>query len=111
MTAITTILDRWQRERQIHHAQRPPGTYTLHALPTGCWVNLPSPTLLLKRAAGELGQAGLEASAHGKQVWEIGYPTAPAASFTRATAANYWLWGWCVPLSAPVPERHHLHYR
>jgi rhamnogalacturonan endolyase len=31
---------------------------------------------------------------HGKQVWEIGYPTRAGDKFFKGDGENYWLWGW-----------------
>jgi rhamnogalacturonan endolyase len=71
------------------------GKYTLHAFANG--------------VLGEFAHAGITVEAgktldlkelewkpvrHGKQVWEIGYPTRAGDKFFKGDGENYWLWGW-----------------
>ena len=81
-------------------------------LPTECWANTPRPHSY--RGSGQdldLGKLDWQPVRYGKQIWEIGYPDRTGDKFFKGDGANYWLWGWGLRYSRPLPQRHHLHHR
>ena len=82
-----------------------PGTYTLHAFADGVLGEFARPTSPSRRArpstwASLNGSPCATANKSGKSATR----TAPAANSTRATATNYWLWGWCLRYGALFPN-------
>jgi hypothetical protein len=75
------------RRRQIHHHQVRPGTYTLHAFADGVLGDFAQANITVEAGKSlDLGKLDWKPVRYGRQLWDIGYPTAPAANFSRATA-------------------------
>ena len=81
-----------------------PGTYTLHAFADGVLGEFEKTEIVVEAGKDlDLGQLKWQPVRHGKQVWEIGYPTRTGDKFYKGDGENYWLWGWCLryPLLFP----------
>jgi rhamnogalacturonan endolyase len=64
-----------------------PGTYTLHAFADGVLGEFAKADITVEPGKTvDLGKLEWKPVRYGKQLWEIGYPTAPAANSSKATA-------------------------
>jgi rhamnogalacturonan endolyase len=72
-----------------------PGNYTLHAFATGVLGEFARADVTVE-AGKTLDLKDLEWKPvrHGKQIWEIGYPSRAGDKFFKGDGENYWLWGW-----------------
>ena len=72
-----------------------PGTYTLHAFADGVLGEFARADVAVRAGkTTDLKDLEWKPVRHGKQVWEIGYPTRSGDKFFKGDGENYWLWGW-----------------
>lgn len=73
-----------------------PGKYTLHAFADGVLGEYARTDVIAVEPGRTIDLKDLEWKPvrHGKQVWEIGYPTRAGDKFYKGDGENYWLWGW-----------------
>ncbi len=83
-----------------------PGAYTLHAFADGVLGEYAQANVVVEAGKNlDLGKIEWKPNRYGLQVWEIGYPNRSARKdSSRASGANYWLWGWPLRYSLLFPN-------